>query len=113
MTEYTFPWPPSSLSPNARIHFHALAKAKKAYKEQCYWLSKVNVPVLGEGNIPISITFHAPDKRHRDDDNAIASFKAGRDGIASAWGLDDVRFRPVTYNWLDPVKGGKVVVRVL
>ena len=31
----TLPWPPSALSPNARQHWSALARAKKAYRAAC------------------------------------------------------------------------------
>lgn len=40
-----------------------------------------------------SIAFHWPDKRRRDDDNAIASIKAYKDGIADALGMDDWNLR--------------------
>lgn len=109
------PWPDKKLSPNARVHFHALAKAKKEYKQLVTWefnMQISHIPDFLDGNIPIKITFHPPDRRRRDDDNAITSFKAGRDAIAQALGVDDFRFRPVTYDWQDPVKGGKVVVVV-
>jgi crossover junction endodeoxyribonuclease RusA len=44
------------------------------------------------GRLHLWLDFYAPDKRRRDDDNMIASFKAGRDGIADALGVDDHRF---------------------
>lgn len=46
-----------------------------------------------EGIAHLWMTFYPPDKRHRDDDNLIASFKSGRDGMAEAIGIDDKRFR--------------------
>ena len=57
------------------------------------------------------ITFYAPDKRHRDDDNLVAQFKNGRDGVADALGINDKRFR--IHPWLstDVVKNGSVKVR--
>jgi crossover junction endodeoxyribonuclease RusA len=38
------------------------------------------------------LEFYPPDRRPRDDDNMVASFKAGRDGIAQAMGINDKRF---------------------
>ena len=45
-----------------------------------------------EGRLHLWIDFYPPDRRARDDDNMIASFKSGRDGIADALGIDDKRF---------------------
>lgn len=36
---YEFPWPPKELSPNARVHWRALAKAKREYREACGWIA--------------------------------------------------------------------------
>lgn len=44
------------------------------------------------GRVLFMLVFSPPDKRHRDDDNLIAMFKSGRDGIADAIGIDDVHF---------------------
>lgn len=63
------------------------------------------------GNDPIAykVTFYPPDKRHRDDDSMIASFKAARDGIADALGVNDRRFKP-HYFFEEPCKPGRVEV---
>jgi crossover junction endodeoxyribonuclease RusA len=92
----TLPWPPKELNPNARVHWAQLAKAKKAYRRAC-WLMTLQqcklVPTFpGEDAIRLAITFVPPDRRARDDDNLLAAFKAGRDGLADAWGVDDGRF---------------------
>jgi crossover junction endodeoxyribonuclease RusA len=60
----------------------------------------------------LRIEFIPPDARRRDDDNCLSCFKAGRDGIAEALGVDDSRF--VTTFWLSdkPVKGGMVRVSI-
>jgi hypothetical protein len=42
--------------------------------------------------LELSLNFYPRDRRKRDDDNLIASFKSGRDGIADALGVDDVNF---------------------
>lgn len=48
----------------------------------------------------------------RDDDNAKAAFKHGRDGVAAAMRVDDGRWRP-TYAEGAPVKDGAVVLEFL
>jgi len=40
-----------------------------------------------------TLAFYFPDRRHRDDDNAAASCKAYRDGIADALRIDDHHLR--------------------
>src|SRR3546814_8129920 len=57
--------------------------------------------------LPVKITFCPPDRRHRDDDNMIASFKSGRDGMCEALGINDRLLRP-EYHFSDPIKGGAV-----
>jgi crossover junction endodeoxyribonuclease RusA len=56
------------------------------------------------------LDFYPPDRRHRDDDNMIASFKAGRDGLALALGIDDKRFR--TFPYVQDKIGGYIKVRI-
>ena len=99
------PWPPKDLNPNSRSHWGTVARAKKKYRRECYYLA------LGTKADPenITITFYPP-RKGWDDDNAIAAFKAGRDGLADAWGIDDKHFRP-RYVIGEPVKHGAVEVR--
>ena len=108
------PWPPRELSPNARVHYHAKARAAKTYRDGTYWIARAHGPqfLIAEGVIPIMVEFFPPDRRHRDDDNMIGAFKAGRDGIADALAVNDRRFRP-SYHFRDPIKGGKIVVTVM
>jgi crossover junction endodeoxyribonuclease RusA len=40
----------------------------------------------------LALEFVPPDRRSRDDDNLVAAFKSGRDGIAEALGVDDRLF---------------------
>ena len=107
------PWPNKILSPNARPHWAAKAKAAKAAKKVgyvCALESKVRVD--WEGQIHLWITFYPPDRRSRDDDNLIAAFKNYRDGIAQALGVDDKRFR--CHPWVsdEVVKNGCVKVKI-
>lgn len=62
------------------------------------------------GTIHVWLTFVPPDRRKRDDDNMIAAFKPGRDGMADALGVDDSRFR-LHIEVADRV-GGMVEVRL-
>lgn len=108
----TLPWPPRALSPNARTHWRKKAPITKAYKQACWALVKEAQIVLpvSVGRLHLWLDFFPPDRRHRDDDNMIASFKAGRDGIALALGIDDKRF--VTHSFVSDEIGGFVKVRI-
>ncbi len=114
MKELTLPWPSRDLHPNSRVHWAKRAKAAKAarwtgYYEtwMCSWHQ--NVP---EGKIHLWIDFYPPDKRKRDDDGLLASFKPFRDGIADSMGIDDNRFISHPYVKDEVVKGGEVRVRI-
>lgn len=110
MTAITLPWPSPKLSPNARHHWAVKSSITKAARHSaCYATKAPGVRIEHDGPIALRVTFHAPDKRHRDRDNCIASCKAYMDGIADALGVNDRRFEP-TYAWGDPVRGGAVVV---
>ena len=65
-----------------------------------------------EGPVHLWLTFYPPSKRHFDDDNVVAAFKPGRDGVADALGIDDSRF--VLHPLLSEVvkKGGAVRVTI-
>jgi len=111
----TLPWPPKALSPNSRTHWRKKAPITKAYKTACWALtveSGLTVPpdaVAGE-KLHLWLDFYPPDRRHRDDDNLIASFKAGRDGVALALGIDDKRF--VCHPWVKDEIGGMIKLRI-
>ena len=108
----TLPWPPKDLSPNARIHWSRRSKAAKAYRRACHVLT-LEAGIRGvdwEGDIHLWIDFYPPDRRRRDDDNMISAFKAGRDGMADAMGLDDKRFR--IHPFVKDEVGGMVKIRI-
>ena len=107
------PWPPAELSPNARLHWRALDRAKKAYKDLCAWqlLGQPRPNVDHNDRIPITITLNPPDNRRRDRDNMQAALKYGLDCVAYRMGVDDNRFDP-SYRFAEPVKGGRVSVEV-
>lgn len=110
------PWPHPALSPNARVHFYGVGIVKRATREAAAYTTLAAAPLqvrqaiaAGVGRIDLQLWFYPPDKRHRDDDNMIASFKAARDGIADGLGVNDRRFR-ATYHFGDPEKPGRIEV---
>lgn len=114
----TLPWMDKRLSPNARLHWRAKVGPKQSAKIAAGHLAgdaskgfhgALDALRASDEPIPMTITFYPPDKRHRDDDNMIGSFKAARDGIADALGLNDRRFRP-HYFFEEAEKPGRVVV---
>jgi len=103
------PWPPSGLSPNARLHWAQKATITKGYKAAVGWEAKAQgIKRIEARTLFVTITFCPPDKRPRDRDNMIASAKAAQDAIAAMIGVDDSKWVP-TYRVGDPVKDGQVV----
>ena len=89
----TMPWPQKVLNPNSRAHHMVLAKAKKALRAEWAWQAKAQ----GSGEIvakalTVTMEFVPPDRRARDMDNMLASCKAGLDGLADVWGVDDSKW---------------------
>lgn len=112
MTTMTLPWPPAECNPNARGHWSKKSKAAKAYRAQCRLMTlaaKIGRPA---GPVLLCLEFVPPDKRRRDDDNLIAMFKSGRDGLADALGIDDSIFATQVRVSKETVKGGAVRVRI-
>jgi crossover junction endodeoxyribonuclease RusA len=90
MIELTLPWPPSTLSPNARSHWAVLSKAKKAYREACAWTAKgQGLKPAASSRLHLSLTFYPPTRRAFDLDNCLARMKSGLDGLADVLEVDD------------------------
>ncbi|MEC7472918.1 MAG: endodeoxyribonuclease RusA [Pseudomonadota bacterium] len=106
------PWPPRELSPNARTHWAKKNKIAQRYKAECRLLTIHSGIKAPAGSLVLDIEFIPPSRQRRDDDNCLAAFKAGRDGIAAALGIDDSRFSTRFRLAADPVKGGMVKVKV-
>jgi crossover junction endodeoxyribonuclease RusA len=102
------PFPPTALSPNARPHWAAKARAFKAYKTQCYMLLSQFRDDL-KGRDTFELRFLPPDRHRRDIDNMLASSKAAIDALAEVCGVDDSQFK-LTIAKGDPRQGGAVVV---
>jgi crossover junction endodeoxyribonuclease RusA len=117
MKELILPWPSSAMSPNARGHWTARRKAAEKGRLEgrivaldAGWRESANT--LPDGRWHLWITFYPPTKRLPDDDNMLARFKAYRDGLADALGVDDSRFVSHPYVKEEVRKGGQVVVRI-
>lgn len=97
------PWPDKALSPNSRTHWAQRSRVAKGYRWACRvhakkMLDEAAVQALRQhvtegGHLDLALNFHPPNGRRRDDDNVIAAFKSGRDGLADALGIDDEHFR--------------------
>ena len=86
------PWPPKELNPNSRTHWAKKMKVAKKYRRDCYFSAKSSGLKPLKGLVLFGLIFSPPDNRKRDDDNLLAAFKSGRDGIAEALGADDNQF---------------------
>lgn len=98
----TIPWFPALLKPNGNnsTHWNDTRKAKKLYKQECYYISLAKrLKVQPSANIALSIIFYPKTNRARDLDNCLASIKAGLDGVAQALGVNDKLFRPITIDF--------------
>jgi crossover junction endodeoxyribonuclease RusA len=90
---FTLPWPPKELSPNARLHWSALARAKKAYREACHITARQQGACkLKADRIHVAFTFYPPNRARRDLDGCISRMKAGIDGLADVLGVDDSKW---------------------
>ncbi|WP_213881226.1 endodeoxyribonuclease RusA [Pseudomonas sp. dw_358] len=112
MTILTLPWPPAACSPNARGHWSKKSKAAKVYRAQCRMMTLAAKIVRPAGPALLCLEFVPPDRRRRDDDNLIAMFKSGRDGLADALGIDDNIFATQVRVSDETTKGGAVRVRI-
>lgn len=89
----TLPIPPKAVRPNGRAHCLAKARAVKHCRRLAFLRTR---QALGDGEAiqPTGYTaaFFFP-SRLWDDDNALASLKTYRDGIADAFRMDDRTLR--------------------
>lgn len=106
------PWPPKELNPNATGHWSKRAKAAKSYRHACRIITFASGIKAPEGRVLLVLEFVPPNRQRRDDDNLVACFKAGRDGIADALGIDDNRFTTQFSLRAEPVKDGAVIVEI-
>jgi crossover junction endodeoxyribonuclease RusA len=106
-------WPVKALHPNGRPHWAAKHKATKAARRDAFYATRAVTTIKPNWKgARLSVTFNPPDRRRRDKDGMIASFKALQDGIADAIGVDDFYF-VTTHEIGTPIKGGSVRVEIL
>ena len=118
MIEVVLGWPPSDLSPNARLHWAKLARAKKHYRQACLSVTKEQLKKYGKCNdlperLVLEMTFIPPDRRSYDRDNLVARMKSGIDGLADALRINDKRFNTVISTMDTDTLGGFVRIRIL
>lgn len=91
--EVFLPWPDKKLSPNARVHWAQLAKAKKNAKTTAFYCVKAaGIDRIEAESLSVRYSFFPPSRRAYDLDNLVASMKAAADGIAAAIGIDDSKW---------------------
>lgn len=99
--------PPRTLSPNFRGHWAVKARAVNAYRTYVYLMANQARPrdweVLEKATI--SLTFIAVDRRRRDLDNLLSSFKAGIDGLIDAGILRDDSAEHLAYGSIKLIQG--------
>lgn len=103
------PWPSNKLSPNGRLHWAVVAKAKKAARQEAWALTKAS---KAKPAVSLHLTFCPPDRRRYDIDGLLSRCKAYLDGIADAWGVDDNTFR-LSMERGEVVPGGRVIVEAM
>lgn len=114
MIELQLPWPPAGLSPNARLHWSAVAKLKKKCRADAYMIALASEAQALKGcDVSLSLTFHPPTNGAYDLDNALARMKASLDGVADAMGVDDSKWSLNIAKGAKSTKGGHVDVRII
>lgn len=110
------PFPDARLNPNSSKgrHWAATSDLRKKARTMARLLTMVEMDpaVVFIGNIPLTVTFVSPDRRHRDRDNLLAASKPMLDGVADALGVDDRRFEPITISRVFGEKPGAVLITI-
>jgi crossover junction endodeoxyribonuclease RusA len=110
------PFPPAELFPNRKngTHWATTNKVKTKYKEDCFYLTKMQIKEhpWQDGDIRLTLVYVMPDKRHRDADNCLAASKAGLDGLADALIINDKRFQPINVYRISGEKPGSLIVQL-
>ena len=116
MIKLTLPFPDAKLNPNNSkgTHWASTAKTRQAARIEAFALT---LKAAGRGHrltgdIPLSIVFVQPDKRHRDRDNLLAALKPSLDGVADALKINDANFEPVTISRAYGAKPGEVRITI-
>ncbi len=82
MMAVDLPWPSPDLSPNARLHWAAKAKAvKEARRDAVIAARAAGIKRACARRATVTLTFSPPDNRRRDTDNMLSSCK----GYCEKW----------------------------
>jgi len=116
MIELMLPFPPTELSPNSRLHWAKLAKAKKTYRQACWAVTvdqlKIRTDAVPDGPLRLTLEFVKPTMREMDRDNLLARMKSGLDGMCDALKIDDKRFNTVVVRVASDRIGGFVTILI-
>lgn len=109
----SLPWPDKALSPNRRVNIFVRARAVRGARMTAKMLTLQAIKWRRPDWQAVALhwEFHPKTANAVDDDNAEASCKAYRDGIADALDIDDSKFT-ATREIGEPIKGGAVHVTV-
>lgn len=104
------------LTPNARPHWATKRNLAAELKERAYYVARKANIEMWEPEPPLTLHILVAWEKGRklmDDDNLVAGFKAARDGIAVALGIDDKHLRVGTVTQIrDPEKRGFIKVAI-
>lgn len=107
MFRIILPWPPSTLNPNTRLHWAALAKHKARYRAVCQLATETQRKVwddqIPSGPLLLSLWFYRPTRRSYDRDNLLARMKSGLDGMCDAMRINDKRFATLVIRVSDEI----------
>jgi len=109
------PWPPRVLSPNSRVHWAKLMRAKREFKRECMAAALkqgVRPLPLQRNGLHVDLLFVPPTRRVFDLDNALAAMKSGLDGLADVLHVDDSQWAFSIAKAPLGVVGGMVYVTV-
>lgn len=124
MGDIELPFPAKILWPNGRGNHFAKHREFKKHRQWAHdatlaaltWRHLPNSinrpPPNRERRVAWSVTFYPKTRHAIDDDNARGSLKAYQDGIALALRIDDKFFDAPKVSFAEPVKNGKIVVRI-
>src|SRR5689334_6540828 len=107
-----FSWPDSKLSPNNRKDLRALTAARRAAKNEAFYIVTESKISVASSSLELTLTFYPPDRRRRDLDNLYSTFKAYQDGIFETLGVDDSIIERVILQRGNVIPGGQVFVHI-
>ncbi len=102
MITICLPYPSSALSPNSRGGWYTSAAFRREARQTGFVQAQETAVDLSGKPLEAIVTFHPPDRKRRDLDNAYSMCKPYQDGIFQAINADDCQLRRVTLSWGEP-----------